>query len=1123
MRIKIFIILAYLMDTKGVKMSKKITSFLICAAMMVSFVYANGSIVHAEDLTYENTNQSTDINSDSADVNSTEKNEVITDSDNETEESQEKEDTLVEADKDISSQQSEENQEIQGKETDNSGDDNQNIEYELVENSWRYKDGKLISRLSASSRSVNAWANVNGVFYNDRGEVIEGAVAKGIDVSVHQGNINWTQVKNSDVDFVIIRCGYGSNTPENDDAQWLRNVSECERLGIPYGVYIYSYAMSVEGARSEAEHVLRLLEGHNPTYPIFYDLENEKAPYDQSSLPAKTLGDMAEMFVNTVESAGYETGIYANKNWFTNILTDSRFDNWYRWVAQYNSVCDYAGEYGIWQCTSSGQVPGINGNVDINFEFSNNNWRARGIKTSPGSPQLLNASVNISADIIGDASNLKYKFVWMKNNWAEWGVIQDFSQSDSALWKPEGPGEYTLYMNVNRQDENSITVECSYEIKSWSYSGIKTSVDSPTIVDTDISISAIVGGETDGLKYKFVWMKDNWAEWGVIQDFSVNNNAVWVPGEEGDYTIFVNVQDSEGFTSTQQCDFEIVEKSWAPGDTVVNVSNIEAGQSVAITQNIVKVTADKTNLQYKFVWMKDNWSEWGVIQGLSDSNSTNWIPQSVGECLIYVDIKDNLGNTETVTKKVNVTQGAWEFVDILPDNTSPYEAGEQIDLNAQVTGNSYGLQYKFVWMKDNWAEWGVIQDFSSANTAVWSPDKEGNYYIYINVKDFQGKVVTKDEEYEVINYIWQPGELLLSSSEIEAGQKAKLTQTVKQIDENGVQLRYKFVWMKDNWSEWGVIQDFSESNSVIWQPEKAGNYKIYVDIKDDRGNAETIVHDCSVVQGNWQFYKIATDNGIPYIVNDELNLEAVIRGNAYGLQYKYVWMKDNWKEWGVIRDFSTVNTVNWRPENQGEYFVYLNIKDASGSTSTFIQTFNVESPDDFYIKLSSADTTVGGAIDISVIAEDTDSNTEYKYVWMKDNWKEWGVIRDYSGASEITWIPENQGEYTIYVDLKRTGESTVTENISVSVEDWIFNSVQLNPTDEGSIEIVPQVFGNMNGFQYKYVWMKDNWAEWGLISDFSEHSSMIWEPEEAGRYEIYVNVKDGNGITITLQAEYLFG
>ncbi len=254
---------------------------------------------------------------------------------------------------------------------------------ELKENSFRYVDGEPITTRSRarSTQHPNAYKKINGVCYNSQGEPVQGATLKGIDVSEHQGKIDWTKVKNSDVDFAIIRVGYGDNVSNQDDKYWEYNVSECERLGIPYGVYIYSYAMSTEDAKSEAEHVLRLIKGHNLSFPIYYDLENEGGTkenpdkWNQTKLSAKTLGDIAETFCNAISNAGYSVGIYSNTNWFTNILTDSRFAKWDKWVAQYNTTCTYKGSYDMWQCTSAGQVDGIVGEdgepgpVDINFWF----------------------------------------------------------------------------------------------------------------------------------------------------------------------------------------------------------------------------------------------------------------------------------------------------------------------------------------------------------------------------------------------------------------------------------------------------------------------------------------------------------------------------------------------------------------------------------------------------------------------------------------------------------------------------------------------------------------------------------------------------------------------------------
>ena len=91
---------------------------------------------------------------------------------------------------------------------------------------------------------------------SSNGTPIPGATKKGIDVSVHNGKIDWQKVKNDGIDFAIIRCGYGQNMTSQDDAYWEYNVSECERLGIPYGVYLYSYANTLAKAKSEAQHVL---------------------------------------------------------------------------------------------------------------------------------------------------------------------------------------------------------------------------------------------------------------------------------------------------------------------------------------------------------------------------------------------------------------------------------------------------------------------------------------------------------------------------------------------------------------------------------------------------------------------------------------------------------------------------------------------------------------------------------------------------------------------------------------------------------------------------------------------------------------------------------------------------
>ena len=149
--------------------------------------------------------------------------------------------------------------------------------------------------------------------------------------------------------------------------RWKYNADECTRLGIPFGVYIYSYALNTDEARSEAEHVLRLVEGYDLSLPVYLDLEDERYT---GRLSNKEIADIAEVFCETIQSAGYEVGIYANLDWFRNRLTDWRFGQWTRWVAQYNYECNYEKNYSMWQCTSTGFVDGIDGPVDLNFTMN---------------------------------------------------------------------------------------------------------------------------------------------------------------------------------------------------------------------------------------------------------------------------------------------------------------------------------------------------------------------------------------------------------------------------------------------------------------------------------------------------------------------------------------------------------------------------------------------------------------------------------------------------------------------------------------------------------------------------------------------------------------------------------
>ena len=189
-----------------------------------------------------------------------------------------------------------------------------------------------------------------------------GVKAKGIDVSKHQGTIDWDKVKASGkVDFAMLRAGYGKEFSQID-VQFARNYSECKRLGIPCGVYWYSYATTAAEAEQEATVCLSVLSGKQFEYPIAFDIE-EKASLQNADA-------LCQAFCGALEKAGYYAAIYTFKSALESCIGNSvknRYDVFLSHVDVSRS--SYSDNYGLWQYSWKGSVPGICGDVDLDYAY----------------------------------------------------------------------------------------------------------------------------------------------------------------------------------------------------------------------------------------------------------------------------------------------------------------------------------------------------------------------------------------------------------------------------------------------------------------------------------------------------------------------------------------------------------------------------------------------------------------------------------------------------------------------------------------------------------------------------------------------------------------------------------
>ena len=216
---------------------------------------------------------------------------------------------------------------------------------------------------------ATGWTTIAGkkCFFNEYGILMQEGALKVIDVSVHQGLIDWNTIHNyTDVDGAIIRIGYGTSYATDSpvvDNHFYVNYDGALNNNLLFGVYIYSYAIDAISANLEAEFVINLLneKKYDKNKIVYYDLESNAWT---KNLTMTDYDIIISTFINKMSAAGYKVQLYTYK-----YLAETKFSSYAKsqlgWIAQYNSNCTYNGDYYGWQYTDSGSVSGISGNVDI--------------------------------------------------------------------------------------------------------------------------------------------------------------------------------------------------------------------------------------------------------------------------------------------------------------------------------------------------------------------------------------------------------------------------------------------------------------------------------------------------------------------------------------------------------------------------------------------------------------------------------------------------------------------------------------------------------------------------------------------------------------------------------------
>lgn len=625
-----------------------------------------------------------------------------------------------------------------------------------------------------------------------------------------------------------------------------------------------------------------------------------------------------------------------------------------------------------------------------------------------------------------------------------------------------------------------------------------------------VEISAQASGGSGDYEYRFYVVRDGREI--LLKDFSRENTYVWTPYTVAEYEVIVETRDSLGNIGSISQLFSVEERELQV--SFLNVSPMSAVERGGTVEISAQVENGRGNYQYCFYVIRDGRKI--ILQNYSEKNTCVWRPYTVADYLLYVEVMDQNGRVASANVNYRVEDSTLRIKELAISPQQSSVKNQPVSISASAEGGSGQYQYSFYVIRDERKI--MLQPYSSQNNYLWTPYTVADYKVCVEVKDSYSNVVT-----DTIDYRINASNLEIQSIEVnplnEGEARSKVTINANAVNGKG-KYKYRFYVIRDGREI--TLKDFSDNSKYEWYPYTVAEYIVCVDVQDEAGSKVSQAVPYKIIPNQLRISALeVTEDGKVYVGEQPIRV-SVSGGTApYTCQF-YVIRNGNINDKIILKDFSEELEMVWRPYTLARYELYAVIRDATGQEVTTSKSIEVVPATAQIANFTVGNNQFGQAkqnIDLTTEMKifGNIGELQYKYYVIRDGREI--ILRDYDTSATATWRPITPAQYQVYVSVRdiRGNVYEKMRNFEVISEQLFIDSFTMSASDcvtpWTKVELKAQGNGGKGELQYKFYVVRAGQVI--TLKDYSTENEYIWTPITVAKYQVYVDVKDEQGLVVT--------